>query len=99
MLILNYLGYIPKPSRRVEDFVEPEPEPAPKPAVTETPSYTGSSSNKFFTPVIEEQASYNYLPAQEPDVDPMQNIDKTDAKDPEKMELKDAIEKYRETKK
>ena len=78
-------------------FVEPEPEPVQKPVVPETPAYTGSSSNKFFTPVIEEQASYDYMPAKEPDVDPMQNIDKVNSNNPDKMELKDAIEKIRET--
>ena len=38
LLILNYLGYIPKPSRRVEDFVEPEPDiRIPTPPRIQTP--------------------------------------------------------------
>ncbi len=84
----------PKPS-----FV-PTPEPEKKPMLNtfnnEQSTYTGSSSNKFFTPIIEDQPQTNFVQQEEKEIDPMVNIDRVEEASTE-MDLKDAIEKIRET--
>ena len=84
----------PKPS-----FVK-QPEPKPSlglhPVENNHSTYTGSSSNKFFTPIIEDQPTNTFIPSEEKDIDPMANIDKAQEEQSE-MELVDAIQKVRET--
>ena len=90
------------PSQFIEVKEEKKPEPTINTFNNSESTYTGSSSNKFFTPIIEDKPN-TFIPAEEKDVDPMERVsnlrpDVVAAKEKKaEMGLIDAIEKIRGT--
>ncbi len=78
-----------------------EEQPKPIETFTNTPTYTGSSNNKFFVPIPEDQPKYE-MP-EEKEIDPMSRLDNINGNKTnipgasEELDLPGAIEKVRGT--